>query len=62
MIKVFDKEEFVKEIFEMEAEYLEQFWLEGADESEDDEQDIGFENFNREEQSDAFIDYRCIPF
>lgn len=46
----------------MEAEYLEQFWLEGADESEDDEQDIGFENFNREEQSDAFIDYRGIPF
>ncbi|MBS5953543.1 MAG: hypothetical protein KIB53_06940 [Paraclostridium bifermentans] len=52
----------MEKIFEMEAEYLEQFWLEGSDESEDDEQDIGFENFNREEQSDAFIDYRCIPF
>lgn len=28
MIKVFDKEEFVEKVFEMEAEYLDQFGLE----------------------------------
>lgn len=27
MIKVFNKEKFVKEVFEMEAEYLEQFGI-----------------------------------
>lgn len=27
MVKVFDREEFVEEVFEMEAEYLAQFGL-----------------------------------
>lgn len=27
MVKVFDREEFVQEVFEMEAEYLERFGL-----------------------------------
>lgn len=48
MVKLFDREEFIEKVFEMEAEYLDQFGLEEADESEDNEQDIGFENLNRE--------------
>lgn len=35
MVKVFDREEFVEEVFEMEAEYLEQFGLEEVVENED---------------------------
>lgn len=35
MVKVFDREEFVEEVFEMETEYLEQFGLEEVVENED---------------------------
>lgn len=35
MIKVFDREEFVEEVFEMEAEYLDQFGLEEVLENKD---------------------------
>ena len=66
MIKVFDREKFVEEVFEMEAEYLEQFALEASDENEEDELNIWFEDFNFacncDGQSNAFIDYGYIPF
>lgn len=43
MIKVFDREEFVEEVFEMEAEYLDQFKLKEIGEgNEDTELDIWF--------------------
>lgn len=66
MIKVFDREEFVEEVFEMEAEYLEQFGLESIGESEDAELDIWIEDLNfvcnYNAQIDTFIDYKYIPF
>lgn len=65
MIKVFDKEEFVEKVFEMEAEYLEQFGLE-VSENEEDELNIWFKDFNFacncDGKSDDCIDYGYILF
>lgn len=46
MIKVFDREEFVEEVFEMEAEYLDQFGLKEVVENKDTELDKWFKAFN----------------
>ncbi|WP_290061482.1 hypothetical protein [Paraclostridium bifermentans] len=47
MIKVFDREEFIEEVFEMEAEYLEQFGVEEICEgNEGTKLDIWFKDFN----------------
>ncbi|WP_283593116.1 hypothetical protein [Paraclostridium bifermentans] len=62
MIKVFDREEFVEEVFEMEAEYLEQFGLEEVVENEDTELNIWFKDFNSNEQRENFIQNKEDPF
>lgn len=55
MIKVFDREEFVEEVFEMEAEYLDKFGLEEVVEDEDTELNVWFKDFNSNEQRENFI-------
>lgn len=62
MVKVFDREEFVEEVFEMEAEYLEQFGLEEVVENEDTELDKWFKDFNSNEQRENFIQNKEDPF
>lgn len=63
MIKVFDKEEFVEEVFEMEAEYLEQFGSNDiCEDIEDTELDIWFKDFNSNEQIENFIQNKKDPF
>lgn len=55
MVKVFDREEFVEEVFEMEAEYLDKFGLEEVVEDEDTELNVWFKDFNSNEQRENFI-------
>lgn len=55
MVKVFDREEFVEKVFEMEAEYLDQFGLEDVVENKDTELDKWFKDFNSNEQRENFI-------
>ncbi|WP_270660015.1 hypothetical protein [Paraclostridium bifermentans] len=63
MIKVFDIEEFVEVVFEMEAEYLEQFGLKDiCEDREDTELDIWFKDFNSNEQREDFIENKKDPF
>lgn len=63
MIKVFDREEFVEEVFEMEAEYFEQFGLkEVGEDNEDTELNIWFKDFNSNEQRENFIGNKEVPF
>lgn len=62
MIKVFDKEQFVEAVFEMEAEYLDQFGLEEVVENEATELDIRFKDFNSNEQIENFIRNKEDPF
>lgn len=62
MIKVFDKEEFVELVFEMEAEYLGQFGLEEIIENEDTELNIWFKDFNSNQQRENFIQNKEVPF
>ena len=63
MIKVFDREEFVEEVFEMEAEYLEQFGLkEVGEDNEDTELNIWLKDFNSNEQRENFIGNKEVPF
>lgn len=63
MIKVFGKEEFVEEVFEMEAEYLEQFGSNHICEyREGTELDIWFKDFNINEQIENFILNKKDPF
>lgn len=62
MVKVFDREEFVEEVFEMEAEYLEQFGLEEVVENKDTELDKWFKDFNSNEQRENFIQNKEDPF
>lgn len=60
MIKVFDKEEFVEKVFEMEAEYLEQFGLKEVVENKYTELDKWFKDFNSNEQIENFIKIKKI--
>lgn len=62
MIKVFDREEFVGELFEMEAEYMKQFGLWSTGENEEGELDIWFKVFNSKEERDTFTDHGDTPF
>lgn len=62
MVKVFDREEFVDEVFEMEAEYLDKFGLEEVVENEDTELNIWFKDFNSNEQRENFIQNKENPF
>lgn len=62
MIKVFDKEEFVEKVFEMEAEYLNQFGLEEVVENKYTELDKWFKDFNSNEQRENFIQNKKDPF
>ncbi|MCE9674418.1 hypothetical protein LPC27_01455 [Paraclostridium bifermentans] len=62
MVKVFDREEFVDEVFEMEAEYLDKFGLEEVVENEDTELNIWFKDFNSNEQRENFIQNKEDPF
>ena len=62
MVKVFDREEFVDEVFEMEAEYLDKFGLEEVVEDEDTELNIWFKDFNSNEQRETFIQNKEDPF
>lgn len=62
MIKVFDREEFVEEVFEMEAEYLDQFGLKEVVENKDTELDKWFKAFNSNEQRENFIQNKEGPF
>ncbi|MBU5288285.1 hypothetical protein AALJ34_16780 [Paraclostridium bifermentans] len=62
MIKVFDKEEFVEKVFEMEAEYLEQFGLKEVVENKYTELDKWFKDFNCKEETEVFIDDGDMPF
>lgn len=62
MVKVFDREEFVEEVFEMEAEYLDKFGLEEVMENEDTELNRWFKDFNSNEQRENFIQNKEDPF
>lgn len=62
MVNVFDREEFVEKVFEMEAEYLDQFGLEEVVENEDTELNIWFKDFNSNEQRENFIQNKEDPF
>lgn len=62
MVNVFDREEFVEKVFEMEAEYLEQFGLEEVVENKDTELDKWFKDFNGNEQRENFIQNKEYPF
>ncbi|MEX6585210.1 hypothetical protein [Paraclostridium bifermentans] len=62
MVKVFDREEFVEKVFEMEAEYLYKFGLEDVVENKDTELDKWFKDFNSNEQRENFIQNKEGPF
>lgn len=62
MVNVFDREEFVEKVFEMEAEYLDQFGLENVVENKDTELDKWFKDFNSNEQRETFIQNKEDPF
>lgn len=55
MVKLFDREEFIEKVFEMEAEYLDQFGLEEVVENKDTELDKWVKDFNSNEQRENFI-------
>ncbi|TQO58112.1 hypothetical protein [Paraclostridium bifermentans] len=62
MVNVFDREEFVEKVFEMEAEYLDQFGLEEVVDNKDTELDKWVKDFNSNEQRENFIKNREDPF
>lgn len=62
MIKVFDREEFMENVFKMEAEYLEQFGFKEVIENKDTELDKWFKAFNSNEQRENFIQNKEDPF
>lgn len=55
MVKLFDREEFIEKVFEMEAGYLDQFGLEEVVENKDTELDKWVKDFNSNEQRENFI-------
>lgn len=62
MVKVFDREEFMENVFKMEAEYLEQFGFKEVIENKDTELDKWFKAFNSNEQIENFIQNKEGPF
>lgn len=62
IVNVFDREEFVEKVFEMEAEYMDQFGLEEVVENKNTGLDKWLKDFNSNEQREAFIDNGDIPF